>query len=98
MIYIAHPNSVANKRTSTKYKQLSIDLALKLFDHTFYSPLHAMGFFVRRIGTILTAWKYCFEALSRCDVVDCRRLVENQRMLYGMRLAKGKGIPRFKFK
>jgi hypothetical protein len=65
MIYLAHPFGGEMKNVD-KAEKLIKELLHKHPACTFYSPLHATGFFYSQL-TYLDGMEHCFEALSRCD-------------------------------
>ena len=65
MIYLAHPFG-GLKENVDKVKKIILGLIHKHPDCTFYSPLHAIGFFYSQL-TYLNGMEHCFEVLSRCD-------------------------------
>jgi nucleoside 2-deoxyribosyltransferase len=92
LIYIAHPFD-GKQENIDKVQAIILDLALKLPDHTFYSPLHATGFLYEELS-YLDGMEHCFEALNRCDGLWlCGEWRESRgcNMEYGF--AKAKGIP-----
>jgi hypothetical protein len=92
MIYIAHPFD-GKQENVDKVQAIILDLALKLPDHTFYSPLHATGFLYEELS-YLDGMEHCFEALNRCDELWLCEGWQDSRgcnMEYGF--AKAKGIP-----
>ena len=92
LIYIAHPYG-GKQENIDKVQALILDLLQKHPDHTFYSPLHATGFFYSQL-TYLDGMEHCFKALSRCDELWLCGDWESSRgcnMDYGF--AKAKGIP-----
>jgi hypothetical protein len=67
VIYIAHP--FQGKATNVeKAEKIILELIEKYPDYTFYSPLHATGFFYFK-KTYEEGMKDCIEMLSRCDEV-----------------------------
>lgn len=92
MIYIAHPFGGLKENVDAVEKIVK-GLLHKHPDCTFYSPLHATGFFYGQLP-YLEGMKHCFEALSRCDELWIAEDWEESRgccMEYGF--AKAKGIP-----
>ena len=65
MIYVAHPFG-GEQENVEKVEQIIKGLLHKHPDCTFYSPLHATGFFYGQLP-YLDGMEHCFEALSRCD-------------------------------
>ena len=65
LIYIAHPFSGKQENIDDVEKTIKALLG-KYQDISFYSPLHATGFFYNEIP-YLEGMEHCFEALSRCD-------------------------------
>lgn len=65
LVYIAHPFD-GKQENIDKVQAFVLDLALKLPDHTFYSPLHATGFLYEELS-YLDGMEHCFEVLGRCD-------------------------------
>ena len=92
MIYIAHPFD-GEQENIDKVQAIIHDFALKLPDHTFYSPLHAMGFLYEELS-YLDGMEYCFEALSRCDELwIAGDWWKSKGCCMEYAFAKGKGIP-----
>ena len=92
LIYVAHPFG-GLKENVEKVQAIITKLLHKHPDCTFYSPLHATGFFYSQLS-YLTGMEHCFEALSRCDelwICGFWRDSVGCCMEYGY--AKGKGIP-----
>lgn len=92
LIYLAHPFG-GKKENVEKAEKIITDLIHRLPEHTFYSPLHATGFFYKELS-YLDGMEHCFEALSRCDelwLTGNWRESRGCNMEYGF--AKGKGIP-----
>lgn len=92
LIYIAHPFE-GKQENIDKVQAIILGLALKLSDHTFYSPLHATGFLYEELS-YLDGMEHCFEALSRCDELWLCGSWQDSRgcnMEYGY--AKAKGMP-----
>ena len=92
LIYIAHPFG-GEQENIDKVQAIITDFVKRVPDHTFYSPLHATGFFYGQL-TYLDGMEHCFEALSRCDelwVAGDWRESRGCNMEYGF--AKAKGIP-----
>jgi len=92
LIYLAHPygGDLANVE---KVEQIIKGLIHKHQDCSFYSPLHATGFFYSQLS-YMDGMEHCFEALSRCDELWLCAGWENSRgcnMEYGY--AKAKGVP-----
>ena len=92
LIYIAHPFG-GKQENIEKVQKIITDLIWQMPDHTFYSPLHATGFFYNELS-YLDGMEHCFEALSRCDELW---LCKNWEYSNGCRMeyafAKGRGIP-----
>lgn len=65
VIYIAHPFQ-GKPENMVKAEQIILKLIKQYPDYTFYSPLHATGFFyfAKSYGE---GMKDCIEMLSRCD-------------------------------
>jgi hypothetical protein len=92
LIYIAHPFD-GKQENVDKVQAIILDLALKLPDHTFYSPLHATGFMYSQL-TYLDGMEHCFEALNRCDELWlCEGWQDSRGCNMEYAFAKGKGIP-----
>ena len=92
MIYVAHPFG-GKQENVDKVQKIIIGLLHKHPDCTFYSPLHATGFFYDEFK-YLDGMEHCFEPLSRCDALWLCDGWQDSRgctMEYGF--AKGKGIP-----
>ena len=92
MIYIAHPFG-GEQENADAVEKIVKGLIHKHPDCTFYSPLHATGFFYSQL-TYLDGMEHCFEALSRCDELWLCEGWKDSRgcnMEYGF--AKAKGIP-----
>ena len=92
LIYIAHPFGGEQENVDAVEKIVK-GLIHKHPDCTFYSPLHATGFFYSQL-TYLEGMEHCFEALSRCDELWLCEGWKDSRgcnMEYGF--AKAKGIP-----
>jgi hypothetical protein len=93
LIYIAHP--FGGKQENVRRVEEVIKKLLVVFhdNYSFYSPLHATGFFYNELS-YLDGMDHCFEALSRCDELWlCGNWRESRgcNMEYGY--AKAKGIP-----
>ena len=91
LIYIAHPFG-GLKENVDRVEKIIKGLLHKHPDCTFYSPLHATGFFYNELS-YLDGMEHCFEALSRCDELWlCGNWRDSRgcNMEYGF--AKGKGI------
>ena len=92
MIYIACPFD-GKQENIDKVQAIILDLALKLSDHTFYSPLHATGFLYEELS-YLDGMEHCFEALGRCDELWlCEGWQDSRGCNMEYAFAKGKGIP-----
>ncbi len=65
LVYIAHPFGGKQENIADVEKTIK-DLLCCHLDTSFYSPLHATGFFYDDM-TYLNGTEHCFEALSRCD-------------------------------
>ena len=92
LIYIAHPFDGKSENID-KVQAIIRDLALKLPDHTFYSPLHATGFLYEELS-YLDGMEHCFEVLSRCDELWlCGSWQDSRGCNMEYAYAKGKGIP-----
>ena len=65
MIYLAHPFGGEQENVDAVEKIIK-GLLHKHPDCTFYSPLHATGFFYFEVS-YEEGMEHCFEALSRCD-------------------------------
>lgn len=92
MIYIAHPFG-GKQENADKAREIILDLLYKYPDCTFYSPLHATGFFYNELS-YLDGMEHCFEALMRCDelwICGDWQTSRGCNMEYGF--AKAKGIP-----
>lgn len=92
LIYIAHPFGGLKENVDAVEKIVK-GLIHKHPDCTFYSPLHATGFFYSQL-TYLDGMEHCFEVLSRCDELWLCGSWQDSRgcnMEYGY--AKAKGIP-----
>ena len=92
LIYIAHPFG-GEQENVEKVEKIIKGLLHKHPDCTFYSPLHATGFFYYRLA-YLVGMEHCFEALSRCDELWIAGDWQESKgccMEYGF--AKAKGIP-----
>jgi hypothetical protein len=92
MIYLAHPFG-GDQENVKKVQAIITGLLHKHPGRTFYSPLHATGFFYGQL-TYLDGMEHCFEALSRCDELWlCGNWRESRgcNMEYGY--AKAKGMP-----
>ena len=93
MIYIAHPFG-GEQENVEKVEKIIKGLLHKHPDCTFYSPLHATGFFYSQL-TYLTGMEHCFEALSRCDeAYGCAEGLAGRPRVLGMEygFAKAKGF------
>ncbi len=65
LVYIAHPYS--GKRLNVLRVQRIIKRLLHKYPgYSFYSPLHALGFFYKLMDYD-TGMEHCYEALRRCD-------------------------------
>ena len=92
MIYIAHPFG-GEKENVEKVQKIITDLLHRLPNHTFYSPLHATGFFYNELS-YLDGMEHCFEALSRCDELWlCEGWKDSRGCNMEYAFAKGKGMP-----
>ena len=92
LIYIAHPYG-GKQENVNKVQSIILDRALKLTDHTFYSPLHTTGFLYEELS-YLDGMEHCFEALSRCDELWlCEGWEKSRGCNLEYAFAKGKGIP-----
>lgn len=67
VIYIAHPFQ-GKPENVEKVEKIILGLIEKYPDYTFYSPLHATGFFYFK-KTYEEGMKDCLEMLRRCDEV-----------------------------
>ena len=65
MVYIAHPFGGKQENVADA-EQIILHLLKQFPDITFYSPLHATGFFYFALS-YEKGMEHCFEALSRCD-------------------------------
>lgn len=65
MVYIAHP-FLGKPENVAKVEQIILKLIKQFPDITFYSPLHATGFFYHEVS-YEDGMEHCYEALSRCD-------------------------------
>lgn len=65
LVYIAHPFQGKPKNVK-KVEKIILELIKKYPDYTFYSPLHATGFFYFA-KSYEEGMKDCIEMLSRCD-------------------------------
>lgn len=65
VIYIAHPFQ-GKPENVKKAEKIILKLIERYPDYTFYSPLHATGFFYFK-KTYEEGMKDCIEMLSRCD-------------------------------
>ena len=97
LAYIAHP--FQGKPENVADAELVILKLIKQFpDATFYSPLHATGFFYFEM-TYEKGMEHCFEALGRCDELW---LCEGWKRSRGCNLeaayAKNNGIPIYELK
>ncbi len=92
LIYLAHPFGGEQKNVD-RVEKIIKGLLHQHPDCTFYSPLHATGFFYGQLP-YLEGMEHCFEALSRCDELWlCEGWYNSQgcNMEYGF--AKAKGVP-----
>lgn len=67
VIYIAHPFQ-GKPENVEKAEKIILELIEKYPDYTFFSPLHATGFFYF-MKSYEEGMKDCIEMLSRCDEV-----------------------------
>lgn len=65
LIYIAHPFQ-GKQENVDKVQQIILKLLKRYPNVTYYSPLHATGFFYFEVS-YEEGMEHCFEALSRCD-------------------------------
>lgn len=65
LVYIAHPFS-AKQENVESVQRIILGLLHKHPDTTFYSPLHATGFFYNELPYEV-GMEHCYEALRRCD-------------------------------
>lgn len=65
MVYVAHPFS-GRPENVQRVQEIIEDLLPKHKDTTFYSPLHATGFFYHMFP-YEEGIEHCYEALRRCD-------------------------------
>ena len=90
LIYLAHPFGGLKENVGAVEKIVK-GLLHKHPGCTFYSPIHATGFFYSQL-TFLSGMEHCFEALSRCDELClCGNWRESRgcNMEYGFAKAKG---------
>lgn len=67
LIYLAHP--FGGKRINVwRVQHIIKRLIHKYPDYTFYSPLHATGFFYHLMDYD-TGMQHCYEVLRRCDTL-----------------------------
>lgn len=92
LVYIAHPFQ-GKQENIDKVQKIILKLLKRYPNVTYYSPLHATGFFYFDVS-YSEGMEHCFEALSRCDELWlCGDWRESRgcNMEYGY--AKAKGIP-----
>lgn len=92
LVYLAHP-FLGKPENVEDAQNIILKLLHKYPDISFYSPLHATGFFYFEIS-YTKGMEHCFEALSRCDELWlCGNWRDSRgcNMEYGF--AKAKGIP-----
>lgn len=65
MVYIAHPFE-GKPENVAKVEAIILKLLHKYPDCTYYSPLHATGFFYHEFPYEV-GMEHCYEALRRCD-------------------------------
>ena len=65
MVYIAHPFQGKHENVADA-ERIILKLLKQYPDVTYYSPLHATGFFYHELS-YEKGMEHCFEALSRCD-------------------------------
>jgi hypothetical protein len=92
LVYVAHPFG-GKEENVDKAQAIILDLIHKFPDYTFYSPLHATGFFYNEVS-YLDGMEHCFEMLGRCDALWlCEGWQDSRGCNMEYAYAKGKGIP-----
>ena len=92
MIYIAHPFQGKQENVEDAEK-IILELIKRFPDVTFYSPLHATGFFYHALP-YLEGMEHCYEALGRCDELWlCEGWEESKGCNLEVAFAKGRNIP-----
>ena len=88
---MAHPFS-GKPENVAKVEAIILKLLHKYPDCTFYSPLHATGFFYHEF-TYAVGMEHCFEALGRCDELWlCEGWKDSRGCNMEYAFAKGKGM------
>lgn len=91
LIYIAHPFG-GKQENVDKVQAVILRLIKQYPECTFYSPLHATGFFYHEMD-YLTGMNHCFEILSHCDALWlCEGWEESRGCNMEYAYALGKGI------
>ena len=91
LVYIAHPFS-----DKQEVESIILELLKKYPDVTYYSPVHATGFFYDAMP-YEQGKEHCYEALSRCDELWlCEGWQDSQGCNLEYAYCKGKGIPMYR--
>ena len=94
MVYIAHPYNGWQKNVDD-VQNIILKLLKKYPDTTYYSPLHATGFFYFELS-YEDGMEHCFEALRRCDEIwFCENWQTSRGCNLEMAFAREHGIPFF---
>ena len=92
LIYLAHPFG-GKQENVDKVEKIIKNLINESPDCTFYSPLHATGFYYNDVG-YLDGLDHCFEVLRRCNALWlCEGWQDSRGCNMEYAYAKGKGIP-----
>jgi hypothetical protein len=92
LVYIAHP-FLGKPENVEDAQNIILKLLHKYPDISFYSPLHATGFFYFEIP-YAQGMQHCFEALKRCDEIWlCHGWEESRGCKMEVDFAKRMGIP-----
>jgi len=92
MVYLAHP-FLGKQENVSDAEKIELKL-LRLYPNlTFYSPLHATGFFYFTLS-YEDGMKHCYEALSRCDELWlCDGWQNSAGCNLEVEFARGRGMP-----
>ena len=92
LIYIAHPFGGKQKNVE-RVEQIIKRLIKRYPDYTFYSPLHATGFYYNLVS-YEKGMEHCLELLSRCDELWlCEGWKESRGCLMEMHYACNNNMP-----
>ena len=92
LVYLAHP-FLGNPENVADAQKIALALLRKYPDVSFYSPLHATGFFYFEMP-YERGMAHCFEALRRCDELWlCRGWEESRGCKMEVDYARRTGIP-----